>query len=120
MTKVVAEVILRGPEGLSINDAATPPLSAAELRRYQPTPDTVDRARAALAARGFGLLETGASGFGIVADHTLFEEVFTTRLEQRGEGDAASWQPETPIVVPDDLSEWIAAVAFPSPPEFFP
>lgn len=119
MSEVVAEVILRGPEGQSVADADTPPMSAEELLRLQPTPQTISSARDALAARGFRVLEEGATGFGIAADRSLFQDVFSVHLEWRTTNGEPSWQPEGPIEVPEDLNRWVATVAFTSPPEFF-
>jgi hypothetical protein len=119
VSEIVAEVILRGRDGRSILDTPTPPMDPDDLERVRPTPGAFSAARAALAARGFKVLDDGATGFGIAGTRALFEEVFSTELSLRTANGEPSWQPERPVEIPEDLSEWVAAVAFSTPPEFF-
>lgn len=119
MSEIVAEVILRGREGQSVLDTPTPPMDPDDLEKVRPTPEAFSAARAALAARGFEVLEDGATGFGIAGTRALFEKVFSTQLARTAANGEPSWQPERPVEIPEDLSEWVAAVAFSTPPEFF-
>lgn len=120
MSEVVAEVILRGPEGKSIVDADQPPMSPAELAVYQPTLATSAAARAAFESRGFDVHDDGATGFSVSADQNVFEDVFSTRLRVATAPDGSEyWQPADAIEIPDDFDPWVAAVVLPLPPEFF-
>ncbi len=120
MSEVVAEVILRGPEGKSIIDADRPPTGSAELAVYQPTFATSAAARAAFESRGFVVHDDGATGFSVSADQDVFEDVFSTHLHIETAADGSDyWRAADAIQIPDDFEPWVAAVVLPLAPEFF-
>lgn len=121
MERVAAQCVIRAPGGGSVLDAPEAP-TAETADRLLPAPETFDEAAARLAALGFDVGDRGAVTLTVAADRTLFERVFSTRLEWAEEPGAGgpSWRPERPAVVPDELADVVAGVVFPIAPIFPP
>ncbi len=119
MTQVTAQVVLRAPDGSSVLDAAEPP-TAETVERYRPNAETFEKAGRRLAELGFRVGDRGASGLTVSGEPKLFERVFSTTLDARGEGEgvAPSWEATRPVIIPDDLASFVAGVVFPIAPIF--
>jgi hypothetical protein len=106
---VIAEVVVRSPDGQSIVDAPGP-IGADTIERYRPSPETLRDAATRLRERGFTIVQEGPVSITVSADAELFEQVF-----------AAAPGPEGPPArIPADLADVVAAVTFPRPPELHP
>jgi len=125
---VIAEVILRTAEGLSILDAAGS-ITAETIAKYEVGEQVIKNASRRLEALGFKIEQTGPVGLTISGSKDLFERVFQTTLEVRTKPvippEAAAtehtyYQATKPIQVPMDLASLIAGVTFPVPAEYFP
>jgi hypothetical protein len=122
---IVAQVVLRAPDGSSILDAGQP-ITASTIARYRVGAEIVQRASTALEKLGFKVLESGPTGFTISGERPLFEQTFDTVLQEN----FARTQPAlgaAPVQlrftalrrlsIPAKLSSLIAGVVMPAPPE---
>ena len=120
---VIAQVVLRGPDGSSILEASQP-ITAATIARYRVGTDTIQRASIALENLGFKVLAPGPTGFMISGSRALFERVFDTVLQENitraRPGTAPRFVALRPLIIPAELSSVIAAVVMPVPPELTP
>jgi serine protease AprX len=107
---VIAEVVVRSPDGTSILDAPTP-LDAETIARYRPSADALRDAANRLGERGFAIVQEGPTSITISADRELFERTFST---------SPGAETGAPAQIPPDLADVVAAVTFPRPPELHP
>jgi hypothetical protein len=108
--QVIAQVVVRSPEGTSMLDAPGP-VGAETVARHRPSADALREAATRLRERGFDIVQEGPTTLTIAGDKELFERTFATAP---GAERAAS--PE----IPQDLSDLVAGIAFPRPPELHP
>jgi hypothetical protein len=80
------------------------------------SPDAESDAVAALERRGVRVVQRGAGLLTISAEQPVFEQTFQTELSS---SDGTHFSATQPPSVPDDLSDTIADVVLPSPPELF-
>lgn len=125
---VIAQVVLRSPDGSSILDA-TQPITAETIARYRVGEEVVRRASGALERLGFKVLAPGPTGFTISGSRALFEQVFDTVLQESADRGQSALEPGKvqprfvplrPLRIPDELSPLIAAVVMPVPMQLMP
>lgn len=102
---VIAEVVVRAPDGSSILDAPGP-VTEETVDRYRASDETSAEAAARLEALGIDVLGRGPTGLTISAERELFERTFGTATH--------------PITVPEELADLIAGVVLPERPELHP
>jgi hypothetical protein len=102
--RVIAEVVVRAPDGSSVLDASGP-VTEETIGRYRPSVEASAEAAARLEAMGFEVVGRGPTGLTVAAE----EEVFTRAF---GAGDE--------YAVPADLADLVAGVLRPEQPELFP
>jgi len=99
---VIAEVVVRAPDGSSILDAPGP-ITEETVDRYRPSDETTAEAAARLEALGVEVLGKGPTGLTISAEREVFERTFGTVTG--------------PIAVPEELADLVAGVVLPERPE---
>lgn len=100
---VIAEVVVRAPDGSSVLDA--PPMTAENIDRYRASETATSEVRARLEALGVDVIGQGPTGLTVSADEEVFARVF---------GSAQSPS------VPGELNDLVAGVVLPEQPELFP
>lgn len=120
---VIAVAILRTSDGKSVADLEQPitpdiakHIKIDETRRQQ--------ARQRVQACGLKVVSTGPFSLSFSTDKESFERIFKCRLRQvEPEPHLSATKPvyraEGSIIIPADLTEYVAAVTLPSPPELF-
>ena len=125
---VIAQVVLRSPDGSSILEASQP-ITAENIARYRVGVEVMERASTALEKLGFEVLEAGPTGFTMSGSRALFERTFDTVLEENaatarsmlaGDPNRPRFVPLRPLTIPAELSSLIAGVVMPGPPELMP
>ncbi len=110
--QVAAQVVLR---------SADLPVTSENVDEVSVDEGTIERVTAELRRLGLTVGPTGPTSISITATPTLFEQVFSTRLEQR---QAASGIVEfvapVPIRIPDSLAKLVEGVVLPQSPELLP
>jgi hypothetical protein len=101
---VVAEVIVRAPDGTSILDAAEA-VTDETVGRYRPSEEAMSEVTALLEAEGVEVVARGPTGLTVSAEAETIARVF------------GSAQAPT---VPEELATLVAAVVLPEQPELFP
>lgn len=124
---MIAHVILRKSDGTSIADTNRA-MTAKNIDLYRVGDAVIQEASAKLEAMGFRVLSSGAVDLTIDGPKTLLETTFQTTIVQadpsdtiKGTGDTQQ-HPYTnvmPFIVPDELSDLIAQVVLPIPPQMF-
>lgn len=120
---VYAEVILRSRDGSSVLDADEP-IRSENVASHAVETEVIEEASDALRELGFEITQTSEVGLTISGPKERFEEVFETTLEERSAtaathpGQQPSYEATDPIQIPDELSPYVADIAFPTPPEF--
>jgi hypothetical protein len=119
MDLVVAQAILRAPDGTSLLDAESPP-GASDTELPVATAETVEEAARRLTALGFTVADRGAATLSFTGSRELFETTFETSLRPTAgtATDMTYWQPISPVRLPSRLADLIASVAFPIEPTF--
>lgn len=123
---VIAQAILRTSEGDSILDVEQP-VTPDAAERYRIDDKRTEQAREKLSEFGFEVVVAGPHSLSIKGSRNLFERVFQTRLQEVSAPELgvtpeakSSYEAQDPIVIPDDLAPFVAAVLFPAPPKLFP
>ena len=121
---VSAQVVLKSASGKS-SDGKTA-ITAANIADYSPSPDTVAAAAAGFKDAGFKVGNMVGNSFSVTAPKSTFEKFFKIKLQVGTRGDlkiagAKSVLDELPLkALPEDLSQFVAAVTFSTPPDFGP
>jgi serine protease AprX len=102
---VIAEAVVRSPDGSSILDAPGP-VTEVTIGRYRASDEANAEAAARLEALGIDVVSTGPTGLTISADREVFERTFGTASD--------------PIAVPEELADLIAAIVLPQQPQLYP
>jgi hypothetical protein len=117
---VIAQVVLRSPDGSSILEAPRP-ITAATIARHRVGAEMIQRASTALEKLGFKVLAPGPTGFTISGSRALFERIFNTVLQENITRPRPAQTPRfaalRPLTIPTELSSLIAAVIMPVPPD---
>jgi hypothetical protein len=100
---VIAEVVVRAPDGSSVLDA--PAVTEENIDRYRASEAATSEVTARLEALGVDVVGQGPTGLTVSASDEVFARVF-------GSAESPS--------VPDELDELVAAVVLPQRPELFP
>ncbi len=125
---IVARVVLKGEEGLSLLDRPQE-ADPESLGRYLPSEVAVRRAEAWFEEHGFDVLESELTGLSIQAPKERFETVFRTDLEPvekevevagRSGGTRTYYRSAGTLQIPPDLTDIVATVLLAEPPDFFP
>jgi hypothetical protein len=117
---IIAQVVVRSPDGSSILEAPQP-ITAATIAKYRVGAEMIQRASTALESLGFKVLAPGPTGFTLSGNRALFERIFDTILQE----DVTHARPTPaprfaalrPLTIPAELSSLIAAVVLPVPPD---
>lgn len=118
-----AEVILRARDGSSVLDAEEP-VTSENVASHSVEAEVIEEASNALRELGFDIVQTSEVGLTISGSTERFEDVFETTLEERSTSAATdqdrepSYEATDPIQIPEELSPYVADIAFPTPPEF--
>jgi hypothetical protein len=102
--KVVAEVVVRAPDGSSVLDAPGP-ITEETIGRYRASEEASAEAATRFETMGFEVVATGPTGLTVSAEEEVFARAF-------GTGDE--------YAVPAELADLVAAVVRPERPELFP
>jgi hypothetical protein len=102
---IIAEVVVRAPDGSSLLDARGP-VTEETIDRYRASDEMSVEAAARLEALGIDVLGRGPTGLTISAERDVFERTF---------GSASG-----PFEVPKELADLIAGVVLPERPELHP
>jgi hypothetical protein len=102
--KVIAEVVVRAPDGSSVLDAPGP-ITEETIGRYRASEDASADAATLLESMGFEVVGRGPTGLTVAAEEEVFARAF-------GTGDE--------YAVPGELADLVAAVVRPEQPELFP
>ncbi len=116
---ISAEVILKAPDGRSL-DRAAEPITSANVEQYMPAAETLDRVADALEDMGFDVARSEIT-LSLSGDESLFEDIFQTKLECQ-QDDATGMVAVRAIhalVIPAALRNHVEQIVFPEPPEFF-
>ena len=100
---VVAEVVVRAPDGLSVLDAPT--VTEENIDRYRASEAATSEVRTGLEALGVDVIGQGPTGLTVSASEEVFARVFGSV--------------ESPSV-PDELDDLVAGIVLPQRPELFP
>ena len=100
---VVAEVVVRAPDGSSVLDAPT--VTEENIDRYRASEAATSEVRARLEALGVDVVGQGPTGLTVSASEEVFARVFGSV--------------ESPSV-PDELDDLVAGIVLPQRPELFP
>ncbi|WP_263785491.1 hypothetical protein [Salinibacter grassmerensis] len=118
---VVAQVILRSPDGSSLLDPDEP-ITSENVDAHGIGKDVIERAEKTLRDLGFEVLQSSEVSLSVSGDKERFEDVFDTTLKVRskgpGTGADAAYEATEPVQIPEALSSIVDEVAFPVPPEF--
>jgi hypothetical protein len=126
--QVIAQAILRAPDGSSILDEGGE-LTAANIARYRVGEDVIAEASDRLRELGFEVLQQGPVSLTISGDKALFERVLDTDLQRRETKadepgiagvQAAYYEATSPMRIPTELASLVADVALTTPPTFYP
>lgn len=123
---VSAQVGLKSASGKSFDGQTA--ITAENIADYSPSPDTVTAAAAGFREAGFEVGNMVGNSFSITAPKSTFEKLFKIKLQAEDRGDVklagakgASEGYELPLkALPEDLSQFVAAVTFSPPPDFGP
>jgi hypothetical protein len=102
---VIAEVVVRAPDGSSILDAPSP-VTEETIGRYRASEEANAEAAARLEALGIDVVGRGPTGVTISADREVFERTFGAATD--------------PVAVPEELADLIAGIVLPERPELYP
>jgi hypothetical protein len=102
---VIAEAVVRAPDGSSILDVAGP-VTEETIGRYRASEEAIAEAAARLEALGIKVVARGATGLTISAARELFERTFGTARDG--------------IAVPEELADLIAGIVLPERPQLYP
>jgi hypothetical protein len=101
---VIAEVVIRAPDGSSVLDAHTA-VTEETIARYRASEAATSQVKARLEALGVDVVAQGPTGLTVSASNEVFALVF-------GSTEAPS--------VPDGLEDLVAGIVMPERPELFP
>jgi hypothetical protein len=124
---VIAQIVLRSPDGSSVLDAPQP-ITAETIARYRVGEEMIQRASTALEKLGFKVLEPGPTGITISGNRLLFERTFDTVLQEKENVARGRSTPVPgpfrsrflvlrPLSIPAELSYLIAGVVMPAAPD---
>lgn len=102
---VVAEVVVRAPDGSSILDAAGP-LSEETIGRYRASEEALAAVAERLEELGLDVVARGPTGMTVSAEREVFERLFGSGTD--------------PVAVPAELADLVAGIVLPQPPELYP
>jgi hypothetical protein len=101
---VVAEVIVRAPDGTSILDAPEA-VTEETIARYRASEESMSQVAVLLEAEGIDVVARGPTGLTISADEETLARVFRSARAP---------------TVPEELADLVAGVVLPERPELFP
>ena len=117
---ISAEVILKAPDGRSL-DRAGDPITSANVEQYMPAAETLDRVAEAFEQLGFDVARSEIT-LSLSGEENRFEDVFQTKLECQ-QDDATGMvavRAIHPLVIPEALRNLVEQIVFPESPDFFP
>lgn len=123
-SQIIAEVVLRAQDGSSYADAREP-VSTENIKQYVIDGERKREAHKKLTELGFNVVASGPFSLSITGSKEAFERIFRTRLQQESKTDESTrahplYSPLSPIIIPKELVNLVAAVTFPAAPELFP
>lgn len=96
------------------------PVTAADAEAYRVAAATVSGAEKALAALGFSVEKnSGDNTLGISGSKKLFEKSFGTKLKNETTKETTYYKPAGPVTIPASLQQYITAIVFAEPAEYF-
>ncbi len=112
---IVAQVVLKRADGVSILDAKTP-LTAATISNYSVEHGRIEESKKKLEKLGFTISSQDQFTLSITGSADLFSIVFGIEKSQI----SSSISDIHAATIPSELRDYIADVFIPKPPEFFP
>jgi hypothetical protein len=113
MMHIVAQVVLKRADGMSILDAKTP-LTSKNIRKYSVEHNRIEESKKRLEELGFAISSQDHVTLSIMGSAKLFTEVFGIE-----DPIASSTSDIHATIIPPGLRNFIADVFIPKPPEFF-
>lgn len=126
--RIIAEIILRSADGTSILDADEA-ITSETIKKFRVEEGVINEAKNKLESFGLTVEQMGATSITVSSEKDVFERVFCTILEvahvntmeTKLEGtEQAYYVTKIPINIPLDLSDYVADVVLPTPPQFYP
>jgi len=121
--QVIAQIILRSPEGSSVLESDEP-ITSENVESRRAEKQVIAEVQGALRDLGFEVVQVSEVTITISGDKELFEDVFDTTLEERSASADADadrervYEAKQPARIPKKLSSFVSDVVFPVPPEF--
>jgi hypothetical protein len=122
---ISAQVMLRPASGKAIDSKVA--ITADNLAEFAPSPSTVTSASEIFRARGFEVGPMVGVSFSVTGTLQAFEEFFGMRIRIGKDGayefvvnDKVIGHELSSMELPKELHNFVAAVAFPLPPDFGP
>jgi hypothetical protein len=102
---VVAQVVVRAPDGSSILDAVGP-VTEETIDRYRASDEAIAAVAERLEEHGLDVMARGPTGLTASAERPTFERLFGVGTD--------------PIAVPEELADLVAGIVLPEQPELYP
>lgn len=126
MPRISAQAIIKAASGSSVLDARRP-IEPKKVDRYSVSEYRIRKAADILKSLGLQPVQIGTASITVEADKATFEDLLQCGIEQKTKkmiqghkGEVAYYQFKGVPRIPDELAEFVTAIALPEPPELFP
>lgn len=119
---IIAQVILQSEDESSIiGDEGG--ITSENVDSYRIDKEVIDKVKKIFMEYGFDIVQASEAIITISGAKERFEKVFETTLQPQDKEDdtsgGLSYEAETPLRIPEELSPFVEDISFPTPPELY-